>query len=213
MKSQSLIARIKKEVQKSPQKAAVLAGLFLVALWFWAPLVKKWLPAMKSKSTPSDVAIHSHLDAAPQASPQTPGAEIDWRTWAKRMDENPRMRSADIPADSLDPFRKREVAAVDNSTDQTAAPVAAANPQPDDLFVRSVIVGRRRAIARINQANYEVGDVVQSNQGVDFVVSAIVPSGVILARNGEKFDLPLKTYDLAEESDHTLVMRPGSSRP
>lgn len=212
MKSQSLIARIKKEIQKSPQKAAVLAGLFLVALWFWAPLVKKWLPAMKSKPTPDGVAIDPSLAVTPSASPQPSGTAADWRTLAKRANENPRMRSADIPEGSLDPFRKQEVAQTEQPQ-AVAAPVAEANPQPNDLFVRSVIVGRKRAIARINQTNYEVGDVVQSNQGVNFVVSEIEPTGVILARNGEKFDLPLKTYDWVEEPDHTYVMRPGSTRP
>ncbi|EAQ79676.1 hypothetical protein [Blastopirellula marina] len=212
MKSQSLIPRIKKEIQKSPQKAAVLAGLFLIAIWFWTPLVIKWMPAMKSKPASSAVAKVQPLVVTPKASAPTTEDDMNWRTWAKRMKENPRMQSADLPKDSLDPFRKQKVAVSESPADKIAAPVAVVAPRPDDLFVRSVIVGRKRAIARINQANYEVGDVVQSNQGADFVVSSIEPTGVILARNGEKFDLPLKTYD-AIESNHTLVMRQGSQQP
>ncbi|MCC9604553.1 hypothetical protein LOC68_27450 [Blastopirellula sp. JC732] len=212
MKSQSLVARIKKEVQKSPQKAAVLAGLFLVALWFWAPLVKKWLPASKSRPAPSDVAIEQPLAATPQPQASSAGNEMNWRTWSKRMKENPRMKSAELPKGSLDPFRKIQVAAAEDPKENVAAPVAEVKPTPDDLFVRSVIVGRTRAIARINQANYEVGDVVQTAQGVSFVISAIEPNGVILARDGETFDLHLKTYDV-NESDKTLVLRQGTLQP
>ncbi|UUO08864.1 hypothetical protein M4951_11230 [Blastopirellula sp. J2-11] len=212
MKSQSLIPRIKKEIQKSPQKAAVLAGLFLIAIWFWTPLVIKWMPAMKSKAASSAVAIVQPLIATPEAAAPTTTDDMNWRTWAKRMKENPRMQSADLPKDSLDPFRKQQAAVSESPADTVAAPVAVVATKPEDLFVRSVIVGSKRAIARINQANYEVGDVVHSNQGADFVVSSIEAAGVILARNGEKFDLPLKTYD-AVESNHTLVMRQGTLEP
>ncbi|TWT31388.1 hypothetical protein [Blastopirellula retiformator] len=212
MKSQSLVARIKKEIQKSPQKAAVLAGLFLVALWFWAPLVKKWLPASKSSSTPETAALVPTTTTTPQGSAGGNQKETNWRAWAKRMRENPRMKSAAIPKGSLDPFRTRKIAVKADPKEEVAAPVVASSPKPDDLFVRSVIVGRQRAIARINQSNYEVGDVIQTARGVNFVISEIQPTGVVLARGGETFDLPIKTYDV-NQSDKTLVMRQGTLQP
>ncbi|MFI4874385.1 MAG: hypothetical protein ACIALR_03575 [Blastopirellula sp. JB062] len=212
MKSQSITARIQKEIKKSPQKAAVLAGLFLVAIWFWAPLVGKWMPGWKSKPKRNDAEIGLVAHAAQSTSSPQSGGETNWQAKAKNMQEHPRMSSAELPEHTLDPFRKTETTDLRKPTDEVAAPEVVAPTKPDDLFVRSVIVGRSRSIARINQANYEVGDVIRSGQGEDFVVSSIEPTGVILARNGEKFDLPLKLFE-ASQSDHTIVLRNGSRQP
>jgi hypothetical protein len=44
---------LKRELTANPKKAAALGALFIVAIWFWAPLLKDWIaPAVKVPAAP-----------------------------------------------------------------------------------------------------------------------------------------------------------------
>src|SRR5271163_3077521 len=50
--------KLRREFLRNPKKGAALGGLCLVALWFWAPLVKDWIaPAAKQPLPPAKPAI------------------------------------------------------------------------------------------------------------------------------------------------------------
>ena len=91
--------KLKREVTAHPAKAAVLGGLCVVAVWFWAPLVWGWVsPAepvasaavtVESNSMPVPGFVPGGVSAPPaEATPAVPA--VPWTQIVQWMEQDPR---------------------------------------------------------------------------------------------------------------------------
>lgn len=205
MKLQSVIKQFKREVKKSPQKALVLGGLFLVACWFWAPLLLNWI---KPEDSSSELVVketeHSETIKTFETVLIQPVANrIDWQTRARQIEQDPLMQSQKLHTDTLDPFRDYSIASsnpVSEETDETQIAVRELSPKDVGLTLSSTIVSPQGNIARINQKNYRIGGLVffktqadgNHPSAVGFKIRSISSHSVLLERNGAIYSLDLR---------------------
>ncbi len=111
MKLGKIRKQLRREFAAHPAKAAVLALLCVVALWFWAPLVWGWIAA-KSPAAAVQPAVAQDpggkglpnsgpatiSSAGPQAEPNVPGS--NWHQIVQWMEQDPRMQPVGLPVAS-----------------------------------------------------------------------------------------------------------------
>jgi hypothetical protein len=176
MNAQRLVRQLKKEIKTNPKRAALLACLCGVGVYFWAPLVAGWVipkdkqvvaaPAKKSGSAASAKTPGSPSQSANAGSTAgvatTPWTEL----WATIQSDN-RTKPAVGLAATIDPFRPFPVPAefadndeagkgTDKTTKQTdaakaiAAKPADATPKSLGMKLTGTIVGSGRRAAVID---------------------------------------------------------------
>ena len=205
-----LIKQLRRDFQKNPKKAGMLGLLFLVAGWFWLPLI---LPAEKkpSKKMPTAAAVPT---AADLVSPTAAVAAPTWR-WQdldRSLQQDPRMRSAGPAAtnEQRNPFLAHvapidadaafdeilaEAAAEAEAEAQAAVQetvVAAADPGLLDtltLSLSSTIVGGRAKRAVINGRAFNEGETIGLESGIPIVLAQVEPRRAIVAWNGRRREL------------------------
>jgi hypothetical protein len=199
--SSPFINKLKREVQKSPGKAATLALLLCVALWFWAPLLTGMLgsspnaSAVPSATTNQTAASNTSNNTAAALPPAA--ATVPWRELAKTIEHDPLMQPArvtDRPRDVFQPVQpsnpvEDELA---QSTEPTLKPELDVPPQSVGLALTSTIVGPRRYVARINGANYRPADIVEvaSDQGkLSYVLTQVTDRSVTLSLGNKQYEL------------------------
>ena len=110
MSLQKLQKKALRELKASPQKAAMLALLAVVAAWFWAPLVFKSNVRVRARATTVAAATPAPAAAAnptPAASPPvSPNKQTSWREIATAIDRDPLMSPAPLAgiAEERNPF-------------------------------------------------------------------------------------------------------------
>ena len=199
--SSSFINKLKREVQKSPGKAATLALLLCVALWFWAPLLTGMLgspsEASVAPTTTTNQTAASTASNNTAAMPPATVAAMPWRELAKTIEHDPLMQPArgnDRPRDVFQPIKpsKPAVDAVTQASQPKPEPELDVPPQSVGLALSSTIVGPRRNIARINGANYRHGGTVEvkSDQGkLSYVLQQITERSVTLSLGNKQYEL------------------------
>jgi len=171
--SLSKIAKqLRRETTANPKKAAALGLLVLVALWFWAPLVKGWFakqnPAAETKPAKSAAGASStspadgmnQLGTEPKK-PEKP--RYPWYQLVQWMEEDPRTSAADRLARHRDPFSNAKTALVIERPEELS--------QSLGVELTSTIVGTHRRVARINGKTYQEGSLVQiakDNRQIEF---------------------------------------------
>jgi len=209
--------QLEREAKRNPKQAAVLGLLFAVALWFWAPLVLKWLPighagaeadmasaAVPTSGTPAITppSSSSTTTTSPAAAPVP--ATASWKQVAEWIESDHLMTPATGVAAARDPFRTY----VDPTAKQAEIeqPVAKVGISPSSLgmTVSSIIYGSRRRIAMIDGTPYAEGRRVMkqaAGQTIVFRIVEIHPRHVVLERDGEQYQLHLVTAALAATDD------------
>jgi hypothetical protein len=209
MSLQKLQKRALRELKASPQKAAMLALLAVVAAWFWAPLV------FKSRSNAAPTPVAAAPTAVPSASPapiaSTPGnpstapkPRHPWQEVAARIERDPHMQPATLTvlAKERNPFAPlAAIAAIEmpasaldakkqagEDSEEEAVPA-----RPDDLglVLSSTLVGRKRRAALISGRTYELGSKI-SVEGEAFRLVEVEPSRIVLERDGQQYTLSIK---------------------
>jgi len=205
---QKLPKQLAKEAKKSPAKTGTLGLLFLVAVWFWFPLVQKWMGGSKSKKPSVATAqAESPSQPSPIATPMVPQPH-NWKELAKQIMTDPNMASGSMRAPDFDPFFRpeAEVAVVDSGeTAHTVAKIIESTPASMGWSVTSVIAGSR-PLARINNENYRIGDAIMSHgKPTDYVVQEIEPWGVVLSKKQKQYELWIDQKNAS--SGNRLVLR------
>jgi hypothetical protein len=165
-----------KEAKASPVKAGALGLLCVVALWFWGPLVLKWLRPEEEGVDPAAVAVASPTPGAaatPAAANSPAAAVLDWRALQKLRASDPRVQALRLAEGMRDPFWKETTgvaAGADEVTnkpreegDEASPMVVELNPVPPEeagLVLQGTLVSTRRKLATINGRTYEVGMVI-----------------------------------------------------
>jgi hypothetical protein len=207
-----IVKQLRREVTSNPKKAAILGMGLLIAVYFWVPLVWGWI----GKGRPAVAA--AKLAAAPSVTPLAPPtatatasaakkesepAQYTWQQLVEWMDHDPRKLPADLGSADRDPFQGLETIVVPKHVLQLAERPAVEEKQLTPaglgLVLSSTLIASRRT-AVINAKTYEEGkklDFSFAGQRVTFLLAEVHPRGVVLARNGERFDLPLRRRNQA----------------
>ena len=181
--------QIARELRQNPKKAVILAGMCVVALYYWVPILRRWSSA-EAPHTPNTAAAVAPTQPTPTSSR---GARRRWEEVAAAIDGDPQMQPVDVDL-SWNPF------AVLDETEKKAEletkprePVTATTPQDAGLKLQSTIVGKQRQTAVINGVAYGTGNWVATPDDTDirYRLLEITEDAVILERHGRRYTLTL----------------------
>lgn len=226
MKLEKLEKALRAELKRSPLKSAILGGMCLVAIYFWVPLIWKWLPGGESVEEPlpaAPTASATRDTATPETVASVPEVQANWKELNAWMRDDPQTASAQYPPQLRDPFVLhgwQPNAPAEDEGEQSLAVVAAeppadVTPQQLGLTLGSTIVGPRLKVAMINGKSYrEHAEIVvqpeteesdsQRVSPVVFKVAEVQPYRVVLERNEKQYAL---TIEKAAAGDEDLVIR------
>lgn len=217
---QKQINQLTREIKRNPAKAAVLGGLLLVAIWFWYPLVQKWMGSstrtVASQSPEHDLVIPQTTPLptpeASAANQPAPSGKTDWRSIAQQIGDDPWMKKGTLRHDSFDPFYPEpepQTTLTSARVETESIPDLDVPPETAGLAVTSVIVGGRVPIARINSQNYRVGDTIRATDAnITYTLVQVHKWGVSLKGSQRVHELPIDETPLTD--NHRLVLRNGN---
>jgi len=210
VKPDRLGSRLFREITVSPKKATILGLLLLVAVWFWAPLVWKWLTPKSTSSdetttpasTPPSGAKPVALDAA--GDEQSEAEKHSWKEVSQWIKSDPRMTAAtDLPGrrhpfDPVEPPPSKTVPVDEKKQKETELAVALAQSIPDPeslgLVLSSTIVGTDGRAALVNGRTYRVGATIQldhEGKPIEFRLTEIRSDSIVLQRRKKQFEVRL----------------------
>ena len=206
MSIQTIKNRLHREAKAHPAKAAALGGLFLVGVYFWAPLVVSWTGGGKTP-TPAK-APDPNANLIPNTASMTATTalsktssiavtKIAWRMLAQWLDCDPRT-IATIPgtAPRRDPFQATVSARqAEQQREQQAVAAAArvlASPQQLGMTLEGTLIGSRQKTAVIDGKVYREGQRIQAGKtprNAEFELRTIERRRVVLAAGNELYEL------------------------
>ncbi len=220
MKLDKLLKRLKRDAAASPQKAGALGLMVLVALYFWAPLVMKFLPKGKAKPGAA-AAVPVLLGDDPVLVKAVVHPATDSTHWDQVRDvvaKDQLMLATDAHPSWHNPFTPlqpddepktksqptTEIPQPDLKTLSAAPAIDAeiAQQQLSTVSLSSVLVGKRSVSAVIRGKLYRVGDVLSFGgdngaPAVEFRITAIDEQGVDLKYDNKPFRLERPKTTLA----------------
>lgn len=219
MKLDKLVSQARRDLLAHPKKAALLGLMVLVALYFWSPLVGKWLfpGGGKKADTAHNVALILEDDPI-EPTAQTKAGKAKAFRWEKvrQLIQNDRlMAPAVLEASWPDPFRTmatqqpQEIAPeAGSSPEATAVQTALATTNTTSiaagLKLTGVAIGPSRRIATINGDTYREGATIKiggqdpKNPLLEFRVLRIEKLGVELEGAGRTFWIEFEEAKLAQ---------------
>lgn len=210
MSQQNLVDRLRREIKRDPKKAGALGLMFLVAIYFWAPLVSGWMgssrpadmpPTASTATTPTVPATTENTTAA---KPTNEAKPVSWQELIAWQDEDPRRAPATLVA-SRDPFHAVEKVVEQKPVDEKPEKkIEAKSMDQVGLVLSSTLVGPRSSLARINGKTYHTGQAVRvqyEGERVAFQVKEIHPRRVVLERDGTRFELKSGRSNANEEPE------------
>ncbi|MEQ8789399.1 MAG: hypothetical protein RIC55_24105 [Pirellulaceae bacterium] len=167
MSPDRIIAVIKQETLRNKKKSAILGVMCLVAGYFWVPLVWGWIAPDDARKDAADDAPAEFVVAAetPAASPppetttRRQRRNIPWEELVRRIQEDPRMASADLGPLERSPFGESttETPPPPETNVEPTAPilsVAQESLAQLDLNLTGIVYGPRFRVATINGTEY-----------------------------------------------------------
>jgi len=211
VKLDKLAKQLRRDIAANPKKAIVLGLMGLVALYFWAPLVWRWIsPEGGKKSKAATALILTDDPEEPsQAAQRRAAGKFRWEKVRQLIAGDVRMGPAKFELQWTDPFAATTKPPSDAAINSPAADVksqAAAldlDPHEAGVVLSSVMIAGNRRTATINGRNYRVGETIKlAKEGtlgaVDYRLTRITGRGVELEHRGKKYILLLAPAELAE---------------
>jgi hypothetical protein len=200
----NLLKRSRRELTASPKKAAVLGVSFVIAIWFWAPLVGKWFGVKSTEEAAvapasADEVVATITTVTPTAAKPTP----KWHQVLEWMRKDPLMQPYRPSANERDPFAPSEAQIAKHEESQPAATAPPElTPQQAGLALRSTVIGPHMKTALINgRAYHERQSILAANGRDRFVLVEIRNSSIVLKRNGQTFELKLPRVEATTTED------------
>ena len=204
--------KLRREATANPKKAGLLGLLLLVAVYFWAPLLRQWTssaenapepstaaaapqPGVSTAAQPSGAVATAPTPSAPAAAAPPAPPKFHWKQLVAAIESDPRMRPAEPSAETTtqrDPFIDPQPPAIaEAAMDVEGTRRDEVTPGELGLVLSSTIIGRERRTALVNGKVYAAGRELMARDGVVFVVRDIEPWGIVLERAGKRFELEL----------------------
>lgn len=204
-----LSRQLRRDLKANPKKAATLALLAAVAVWFWLPLV---VGENEENDSPTAAIPAPAATAATVPVAASSASHHRWQDLARSIEQDPRMRSVASSVHLLggrNPFgpspkeidrlaleqklaeEKKKQAAVEEQAKKTeTAQPKPVTPEDAGLVLSSTISGGGLRMAMINGRGYAEGRVVEVND-LAFRLVTISSGSVILEREGKMFNLSI----------------------
>ncbi len=185
--------QIARELRQNPKKAVILAGMCVVALYYWVPILRRWSSA--------DVSPASKTASATAPTQPTPTsrhwAVRRWEEVAAAIDADPQMQPVDVNM-SWNPFAAPDENEEESQTEPERETDIATTPQDVGLELQSTIVGKHRQTAVINGVAYGTGNWVTAPDAttIRYRLVEITHDTVILERHGQRYTLTLEANDI-----------------
>ncbi len=213
MKLDKLLTRLKRDLTASPQKAAALGLMVLVALYFWAPLVLKYA---KGKSQPTKSAVSNIIltdDPVLAKTAVHPAANsAHWDRIRLTLAQDRMMLAATHHESWVNPFARLheppkplpktsttepdETEPVENTSIPKTATVepAVAKARLEKVVLSSLLIGKRDSASVIQGTVYRVGDILslpgdEGQPALELRVRGIDPQGVDFEYDKHKYRL------------------------
>jgi hypothetical protein len=173
VKLDKLLKRLKRDLAASPQKAAALGLMVLVAAYFWAPLVMKWVG--KPGKTTQAVVTPVNLPDSPVVvqSPSHPATDsARWNHVRLAMAQDQLMRPTPRQTSWTNPFnrlksKRMDEAELAQAEPTTVAPSAIQIAQPAiqkehlaGITISSILITSRDAAVVVRGSVYRVNDML-----------------------------------------------------
>ncbi|MCH8922097.1 MAG: hypothetical protein IIA67_02975 [Planctomycetes bacterium] len=173
MNISKLSSQIRREMTSDPKKAVILAGLLLLAGYYWAPLVWGWvskgganqqetqLAALAASNNPVQLPTAVPSGGENAAGTDNVGAPLHrWQLLVGWMDADPRTKPLVRVSDRRDPFADQTAARrrAGRSTAATARPITPANL---GMKLTGIMIGARRRVALIDGRAYVPGEEIK----------------------------------------------------
>jgi hypothetical protein len=213
-------SKLRREIKANPKKAAILALLLVVAIWFWVPIMAKWFSNPDSDMTaPANARAAAGKVATPSATANAAGNPTNtaatiaptqtaapsskrklplrpWKQLAAWIEHDPRMTPATELAGGRDPFATRPATTAQAKPTETAPEPPDVSPTAAGLVLTSTIVGGGHKLALISNEVYREGATVSGAQDErEFRIVEIRPREVVLSRKGKLYILGLPTAE------------------
>jgi hypothetical protein len=209
VKLDKLLKKLKRDISASPQKAAALGLMVLVALYFWSPLVLKFAGIGGKTKNKKTVASKVILTDDPILTKVAAHPAIDSARWDRArlsLTQDRLMLAAPHREEWKDPFHRLSI--VTNSTEpsnstepvsqpkgraqEPAALDESAEEQITGITVSTLLVGKRESAAMIRGTVYRVGDTIhldgeKGESQLELKVVGIDALGVNLECQGKSF--------------------------
>jgi hypothetical protein len=211
VKLEKLTRQLRRDLLANPKKAAVLGLMLLVALYFWAPMLVRWMkPGKGAKTTASvgDLILEDEPTAGPSGLAKA-NKGFRWERVRQLMEGDERLRSAAFAQDWRNPFASPAPpadAALATDPEIIHHPVTPpdVHPATAGLALRSVVTGVRSKAAMISGEVYREGELVPATEksdagdGLSYRLVRIARHAVELERNGKTFWLELDRPKMAK---------------
>lgn len=229
----SLGRKLKRDLVRSPVKGAVLGLVCLIALWYWAPLLKDWLSG--ASETPRDLkAVKSEetgesdsglIVTAKKNVGKTLSTVCNWQTVAKWLDEDPRAKPAIVPEDYRDPFRRNETSTAEDllrqiqEDNEESTELMAQSETPVDkelefldlkLELSGTIVGTHSRSATINGNTYWLRNDASGSQEGQIID---IPNGADSRTFDESSGQSIAVKLVQVHRDHVVLKFQGKEYP
>lgn len=213
---QKIAKRVKKEAYNSPGKAAVLGIVCIMAIYFWLPLVSKWVfgsaesimsdaPAVATQSAEGQNGAATNASIASISQPQNSlglatantTQQRPWFEVMKMIESDPNMSPVLFEAE-VSPFAvaSTEPEKVPSAPESVVRPPAEkVTPAALGITVVGTLVGPNRRAARLGGKTVLVGQSIEVVKGAErylFTLAEVHPNRVVLVRDGERFELSVK---------------------
>jgi hypothetical protein len=199
--------RLRREAAANPKKAVILGVAALVAVYFWMPLVWKWIGkgdsiAMAAPVQPSTTGmVVTELSvAAPTPQPaakQTASERPSWQQLDRWMHDDQRTMTAPPLPNTRDPFQppKVEVVEATKAVERLKPRLTASTLSASGLALTSTIIGPQRRVAQINGKTYAVGQIIEvakdKEAAMAFKLIEVAPRRAVLEAEGQRFELSI----------------------
>lgn len=207
MNLDKLARKLKRDLAANPKRAALLGLMLVVAGYFWAPLVSKWLGKSSPKARATGLVIRG--DDLPIEQRASGKSQPRWDKVLAWMEADPRMASQK-PAADLHPFGRpgstkaqaAEAYAEQSAPPPTPPPLLDIAPQAVGIVLNGVLIGTKQKQATLNGETYCLGEriVAATKEGKDkleFELVQVHREGVVLSRNSRRYELKLEQAKLA----------------
>jgi hypothetical protein len=209
-----LAKQLRRDIAANPKKAAALGLMVLVALYFWGPLLAKWVSAGGKRTTKMNPAALILTDdpAEPTQQSRARGkSKFHWDRVRQLMQQDPCMLPAKFSPAWVDPFAAGTLTIAEQqllqgsqapSESASSAP-AAVDPEQFSIVLGGVFFGAHSRVATINgEACHENDTITVTGKDASLVqklrVVHIRRQGVVVDLGGRLLTLELATPSLGQ---------------
>lgn len=221
MKLDKLVKKLKRDISASPQKAAALGLMVLVALYFWAPLVLKFSGGKsKTKKVAAKQLILTDDPIITTVAAHPATDAVRWDRVRQSMAHDQMMLAVAHRPEWRDPFHRLPIESNTNEPKDTAEPVSQPKQRADvppldesatqeklaGITISTLLIGKRESAAMIRGTVYRVGDTIvlggeKGEENLELWVVSIDAAGVELEYGGKTFRIDRTRPKLAP-GDH-----------